>query len=142
MGSASGSELGCFGDSSLKIFANLGRYYLALPNSVAIRGASASTYTDQYFTYTGIDANGEPTGLTPFGPGPVSANGEFGQAPNPGAFAPSDLKSQYQDELILGFERRLAKVGTPVPRLRIVSWKLQSTTSATCITMTTLHVAT
>ncbi|MBB2757016.1 TonB-dependent receptor [Xanthomonas arboricola] len=104
-----GASWDVFGDSSLKIFANLGRYYLALPNSVAIRGASASTYTDQYFTYTGIDANGEPTGLTPFGPGPVSANGEFGQAPNPGAFAPSDLKSQYQDELILGFEKTIGE---------------------------------
>ncbi len=63
-----------FGDSSFKLFANLGRYYLALPNSVAIRGASASTYTNENFTYTGIDANGEPTGLTALGPGPVSSD--------------------------------------------------------------------
>lgn len=137
-----GASWDVFGDSSLKLFANLGRYYLALPNSVAIRGASASTYTDQYFTYTGIDANGEPIGLTPFGPGPVSANGEFGQAPNPGAFAPSDLKSQYQDELILGLRRRLAKVGIPAPRPLIESWKRRSTMSAICITMTTMPAAT
>ncbi|PPT90589.1 TonB-dependent receptor domain-containing protein, partial [Xanthomonas arboricola] len=43
-----------FGDSSFKVFANVGRYYLALPNQVAIRGASASTFTNEYFTYTGI----------------------------------------------------------------------------------------
>ncbi|TQU55972.1 Oar protein, partial [Xanthomonas perforans] len=104
-----GASWDVFGDSSLKIFANLGRYYLALPNSVAIRGASASTYTDEYFTYTGIDANGEPTGLGAIGPGPVSSNGEYGQAPDPNAFAPSDLKSQYQDEIILGFEKTLGE---------------------------------
>lgn len=104
-----GASWDVFGDSSLKVFANLGRYYLALPNSVAVRGASASTYTDEYFTYTGIDANGEPTGLAPIGPGPVSSNGEYGQAPDPNAFAPTDLKSQYQDEFILGFEKTLGE---------------------------------
>ncbi|MBO9756897.1 TonB-dependent receptor [Xanthomonas phaseoli] len=104
-----GASWDVFGDSSLKIFANLGRYYLALPNQVAIRGASASTYTDEYFAYTGIDANGEPTGLRPIGPGPVSSNGEYGQAPDPNAFAPTDLKSQYQDEFILGFEKTLGE---------------------------------
>ncbi|SOO31069.1 TonB-dependent receptor [Xanthomonas citri] len=104
-----GASWDVFGDSSLKVFANLGRYYLALPNSVAIRGASASTYTDEYFTYSGIDANGEPTGLGAIGPGPVSSNGEYGQAPDPNAFAPGDLKSQYQDEIILGFEKTLGE---------------------------------
>lgn len=98
-----------FGDSSLKVFANLGRYYLALPNSVAIRGASASTYTREYFTYTGIDADGNPTGLTALGPGPVSSNAEYGQTPDPASVAPSDLKSQYQDEFILGFEKTLGE---------------------------------
>jgi outer membrane receptor for ferrienterochelin and colicin len=96
-----------FGDSTFKVFGNLGRYYLALPNSVAIRGASASTFTSEYFTYTGIDAKGNPTGLKPLGPGPVSANGEYGQAPDTKTFAASDLKSQYQDEAILGFSKML-----------------------------------
>ncbi|KRG62095.1 Oar protein [Stenotrophomonas humi] len=98
-----------FGDSSLKVFANLGRYYLALPNSVAIRGASASTYTREYFTYSGIDADGNPTGLHALGPGPVSSNNEYGVAPDPYSVAPTDLKSQYQDELILGFEKTLGE---------------------------------
>ncbi|MBV6670276.1 TonB-dependent receptor [Xanthomonas euvesicatoria pv. alangii] len=102
-----GASWDIFGDSSLKVFANLGRYYLALPNSVAIRGASASTYTDEYFAYTGIDANSEPTGLRSLGPGPVSSNGEYGQAPDPNSFAPTDLKSQYQDEFLIGFEKTL-----------------------------------
>jgi outer membrane receptor protein involved in Fe transport len=102
-----GASWDLFGDASLKLFSSLGRYYLALPNSVAIRGASASTYTNEYFTYTGIDANGEPTGLTALGPGAVSSNGEYGQAPDPNSFAPTDLESQYQDEFILGFEKTI-----------------------------------
>jgi len=102
-----GASWDVFGDSSFKVYGNLGRYFLALPNSVAIRGASASTYTREYFTYTGIDASGNPTGLTPMGPGPVSANGEYGVAPDNKTFAPTDLKSQYQDEAILGFDKML-----------------------------------
>ncbi|QNK00444.1 TonB-dependent receptor domain-containing protein [Dyella telluris] len=96
-----------FGDSTFKVFGNLGRYYLALPNSVAIRGASPSTYTNEYFTYTGIDANGNPTGLNPIGPGPVSSNGEYGEAPDAKTVTASNLKSQYQDEAILGFTKML-----------------------------------
>ena len=101
------------GDSSFKVFGNAGRYFLALPNNVAIRGASASTYTREYFTYTGIDANGGPTGLTPVpridgGSGAYSSNGEYGQPIDVKAFAPSDLKNMYQDEFILGMEHALA----------------------------------
>lgn len=101
------------GDSSFKVFGNAGRYFLALPNNVAIRGASASTFTREYFTYTGIDANGGPTGLTPVpridgASGAYSSNGEYGQAIDVKAFAPSDLKSIYQDEFILGMEHALA----------------------------------
>lgn len=107
-----GASWDVFGDSSLKIFGNAGRYFLAMPNNVAIRGASASTFTNEYFTYTGIDANGTPTGLTPVpgvggapAPGPVSANGELGGRVDVLSFAPSDLKNMYQDEYILGLEK-------------------------------------
>ena len=101
------------GDSSLKIYGNVGRYYLALPQSVGERAATQSTFTDQYFTYSGIDANGAPTGLTPVptvdgapaGPGPVSANGEFGTSPDPNTVASTNLKPQYQDEFIVGFDK-------------------------------------
>ncbi|PPT92922.1 TonB-dependent receptor [Xanthomonas theicola] len=96
-----------FGDSSFKVYGNLGRYFLALPNSVAIRGASPATFTREYFTYTGIDAQGNATGLTPLGPGPVSSNGEFGQAPDAKGIAARDLKSMYQDEFMLGFDKTL-----------------------------------
>ncbi|WP_333679163.1 TonB-dependent receptor [Dyella sp.] len=106
-----GTSWDVFGDSSLKVYANLGRYYLALPSSVAIRGASASTYTDQYFTYSGIAANGAPTGLTALGPA-HSADNEYGVTPDPKTFTATNLRSEYQDELILGFDKTLGSAWT------------------------------
>ncbi|WP_414648220.1 TonB-dependent receptor [Dyella sp.] len=96
------------GDSTFKVFGNLGRYYLALPNSVAERAAGPSTFTYEYFTYAGIDpATGAPTGLKPIGPGPISSNGEYGATPDPKTVTATDLRSQYQDEAILGFSKML-----------------------------------
>ena len=100
------------GDSSFKVYGNAGRYYLALPTSVALRSAGSSLYTREYYTYTGIDANGIPTGLEPIdtskGPGaPFSANQEYGQPRDPHTSASTNLKSEYQDEYILGFDKKL-----------------------------------
>ncbi|MFC5436715.1 carboxypeptidase regulatory-like domain-containing protein [Rhodanobacter umsongensis] len=100
------------GDSSFKVYGNAGRYYLALPTSVALRSAGSSLYTRTYYTYTGIDANGVPTGLSPLdtsvGAGnPFSANGEYGQPRDPKVGATHNLKSEYQDEYILGFDKKL-----------------------------------
>ncbi|MFC4762250.1 TonB-dependent receptor [Dyella koreensis] len=100
------------GDSSFKVYGNAGRYYLAMPTSVALRSAGSSLYTRVYYTYTGIDANGIPTGLTPIdtslGAGtPFSANGEYGQPRDPKVGTAQNLKSEYQDEYILGFDKKL-----------------------------------
>ena len=104
------------GDATLKVFGNAGRYFLAMPNNVAVRGASASTYTWEYFNYTGIAADGTPTGLSPVqglnggpAPGAVSSNGEYGTPVDVLAFAPKDLKNMYQDEYILGFEKQIGQ---------------------------------
>ncbi len=102
------------GDSSFRVFGNAGRYYLALPQSVAQRAATPSSFSYEYFTYTGIDANGVPTGLTAVGglngapaPGPVSSNNEIGQDVDPNVVTAKNLKAQYQDEYILGFDKSL-----------------------------------
>ncbi|MFT4256733.1 MAG: TonB-dependent receptor [Pseudoxanthomonas sp.] len=105
-----------FGDSSFKVFANAGRYFLNMPNAVAIRGVGASTYTREYYTYTGISADGTPTGLTAINgvdsdeaAGPVSSNGELGTAKDPLVYVPEDIKSQYQDEFSFGFEAKVSE---------------------------------
>ncbi|SDG03517.1 TonB-dependent receptor plug domain-containing protein [Dyella sp. 333MFSha] len=98
------------GDSSLKVYANAGRYYLAMPASVALRAAAGSLYTNEYYTYTGIDANGNPTGLTQLASstgGAVSANNEYGTPPDAKTVASSNIKSEYQDEYMLGFTQQI-----------------------------------
>ncbi|XHS79693.1 TonB-dependent receptor plug domain-containing protein [Burkholderiaceae bacterium UC74_6] len=112
------------GNSTLKVFGNVGRYFLALPNNVAIRGANASLNSDKYYTYTGIAADGTPTGLTQIvpaagasgtcpagtvGAGSTSSNLECGNAPDPATVAIVNLKPHYQDEFIFGMEQSLTK---------------------------------
>jgi outer membrane receptor protein involved in Fe transport len=104
------------GDSTWKLFGNVGRYHLATPNQAAIRGASASLNTVEYFTYTGTDPRtGAPTGLvripltgtsTTICPGTqaISSNAECGTSPDPLTTTARDIKSHYQDEYIVGFE--------------------------------------
>ncbi|GAB3047477.1 TonB-dependent receptor [Stenotrophomonas tumulicola] len=106
------------GDSSLKLFANAGRYHLAMPNNVAVRAASGSLITSEYFTYTGVDpVTGAPTGLNSIPVDAslgytctgnvVSSNRECGEAPNPRTLAAVDIKSHFQDEYIVGLEQQL-----------------------------------
>ena len=98
------------GDSSLKIYGNAGRYYLALPASVAQRSAGSSVFTREYFTYSSIDANGVPHGLTPIATatgGPISSNNEYGQPRDPKTAAASNISSEYQDTYLVGFDKTL-----------------------------------
>src|SRR5690349_3604669 len=97
------------GDSTFKVYGNAGRYYLAMPASVALRAAGSSLFTREFFTYTGIDANGVPTGLTPIESstgGPISSNLEYGQPRDPLTATSRNLESEYQDEFILGFDKQ------------------------------------
>jgi len=111
-----------FGDSTFKVFANAGRYHLALPNNVALRGAAGSSNYSTYYTFTGIDANGVPQNLVsladPTHPQVCkgvnhfpyfSANCEYGDAPDPKTVAAKDLKAHYQDEYVLGMEKQLTQ---------------------------------
>ena len=92
------------GDGSTKIFGSAGRYSLQIPTHIAVRGASKSLFTRQFFTYTGVDASGAPIGrinqTVPF-----STNGEYGQEKSPLAVAAQNMKATNQDEITLGFEK-------------------------------------
>ncbi|MFC5743779.1 TonB-dependent receptor [Dyella tabacisoli] len=114
-----GASWDVFGDATLKVFGNAGRYHLAPPNNVAVRGASASLYTVEYFTYTGTDPRtGAPIGLksipvdaskgyTCAGGNAVSSNLECGQSLDPRTVAAKNMKSHFQDEYILGMQHQL-----------------------------------
>ena len=96
------------GDSSLKVFSNLGRYHVPLPTNVAVRGAGSSLFTQQNFAYTGVDANGVPTGLTALSKA-FSNNNEYGQAKNPLEVSAENMKGNFQDELAFGFEQAVSR---------------------------------
>lgn len=92
------------GDSTFKVFGSAGRYAIQIPNVVALRAANGSLNTQQYYAYTGTDANGIPTGLTQL-TAPFSTNGEYGQPRDPKVVASQSIKPAYQDEITFGIER-------------------------------------
>jgi hypothetical protein len=94
------------GDSSFKVYGNVGRYYLALPDNAAERAANRSTYLTQKYSYTGIDANGVPTGTVALGPA-TSPDGEYGLPKDPLQVTARNLKPEYVDEFIVGFDKKL-----------------------------------
>jgi hypothetical protein len=110
-----------FGDSTFKVYGNAGRYYLALPAALAARNpAEASINGSVVYTYTGISPNGVPTGLTvvPVAlapgvtmPGFFSSDGENGIPGNIKDYASTNLRPQYQDEYVLGFQKTLGNTG-------------------------------
>jgi len=102
-----------FGDSSAKLYGNVGRYYLALPSGLGTRMAGANSYVNTYYTYTSIDANGIPQGLNqlPATATPFSADGEYGTPKDPKVIASTDLKPMYQDEYVLGFQKQFNAFG-------------------------------
>lgn len=92
------------GDASFKVFGSIGRYTIQIPTVVALRGANGSLFTTQNYSYTGVDANGVPTGTAEL-TGVLSSNNEFGQAKDPKTVAAQDMKPAYQDEFTIGLER-------------------------------------
>ena len=100
-----------YGDSSLKVYANAGRFHLGLPTSVAVRGAGPSTFPSNYYSFTGIDpATGIPQGLSVGAPYSQTFynNGANGTPPDAKTVSIRDLKTYFQDEYILGFDKQLA----------------------------------
>ncbi|WP_426112288.1 TonB-dependent receptor [Massilia sp. PWRC2] len=95
------------GDSTLKVYGSAGRYSIQIPTHVAIRGASRSTLTREYFTYTGVGADGQPLGLQNL-TGVTSSDNEFGQAKLFQTVSAQNIKPSFQDEVTLGFEQALS----------------------------------
>jgi outer membrane receptor protein involved in Fe transport len=95
------------GDSTFKIYGNVGRYYLALPDNAAERAANVSTFLTTHYSYTGIDpATGVPTGLQVLDP-TTSPDGEYGLPKDPEQVTARNLKPEYLDEFIVGFDKQL-----------------------------------
>lgn len=97
------------GDGESKLYGSVGRYSLPIAANVALRAASASLYTDFYYSYDGTlaptTAVPTPTGSYADGAYDQVINGEDGSVPDPAAVASKDLKPYTQDEAILGYQQ-------------------------------------
>ncbi|MEW9572251.1 TonB-dependent receptor [Rhodanobacter sp. Si-c] len=112
-----------FGDSSAKLYGNAGRYYLALPSGLGTRMAGDNAYLEQFYTYTSIDANGIPQGLTQIPTSTAySPDGETGIAKDPKVIAATNLKPMYQDEYVLGFQKLFNAFGQSLVWTSQATW--------------------
>ncbi len=102
-----GASWDVYGDSTTKVFGSAGRYHLQMPTHLAVRGASRSTNTRQFYTYTGVDEKGTPTGQVTLTE-PYSSNNEYGQAKDANVLSAQGLKPTFQDEVTLGLEQVLS----------------------------------
>lgn len=96
------------GDSSLKVYANAGRYYIPVAVNTNIRATRGELSETQYFTFTGRD----PRTQGPLGMGAQIGTPQVvgdGSLPNPATIADTELKPMSQDEFILGFQQAIAK---------------------------------
>jgi hypothetical protein len=116
-----GASWNVFGDATLKVFANAGRYYIPVASNTNIRATRLENATEEYYTFTGMDPRtAAPTGLSaPIG---ISIGDPNAQLPNPGTVADTDLKPMSQDEYILGFQKAISKkwaVGLKVTQRKV-----------------------
>ena len=101
--------------ASFKVFGNAGRYALPLTATVAVRGASASLFSEEYYCLHGHRsdhgcADGPTQVINPI-LGHASATSTTSSA-SARIRAPSrrqNLEPMYQDEYILGFQKQLTE---------------------------------
>ena len=103
------------GDSTMKVFGNAGRYYLALPLTTATSIAAPVIATNLYGTYTGIDpVTGEPIGFNPLTQNPstgVSIDNEYGQPKDPSVSTAQNIKAEFSDNYVLGMQQQFEMLG-------------------------------
>lgn len=113
-----GASFDPIGDNSTKVFGSYSRYFFPVAASTNNRLGGAELDQNQFFRFSGLDANNVPiltTQLTPATSAPcivgtgqcsVTSDGTAGDA---STLISSNLKSQSLDEYILGFERRIGR---------------------------------
>ncbi len=108
-----------FGDGRTRAYGSFGRYFLPIAANTNNRLGGAELDQDQFFRFSGLDANNAPiltTQLTPRGGSSclgglqgsciVRADGAPG---DPRSLIAGNLESQSLDEYILGIERRVGR---------------------------------
>jgi len=97
------------GNGESKFYGTVGQYYLPVSNNTVYRAASGVSDTTTHYTFTGVGADGAPTGIDP-------VNGSVGNSQTVGSVATIPEKDIFQAkeadpfskiEYILGFETML-----------------------------------
>ncbi|TKB57627.1 TonB-dependent receptor [Ferrimonas aestuarii] len=92
------------GDSTQKLYATAGRYYIPIASNTNIRSTRTESFTEKFYFVDGFN----PEDGTP-----INLGEQFGreiidnQTPDPRNIAVSDLDPMYQDEFILGYQHAL-----------------------------------
>jgi hypothetical protein len=102
-----GASWDVFGDSSFKVYGNLGRYYLALPDNAAERAANTSVFLTTTYNYDAIDPTTGIPHTTDVVIAEHSPDGEKGAPKDPQEVTARNLKPEYVDEFIVGFDKQI-----------------------------------
>jgi hypothetical protein len=96
------------GDSSLKVFGNVGRYFIPVASNTNIRATRAEKFIQTFHTFSSRDPRTQgPVNIGPsLGVPQVVSDGKL---PDPGTVADTRLQPMNQDEMILGFQKALNK---------------------------------
>jgi hypothetical protein len=93
------------GDSSLKIFGNIGRYFLPVANVINIKQAGPFLDRRTFYAFGGFDENNIP--ILGEQLGDVDTSQGDGTVPDVRGEVDADMDPVYQDELILGFQKQI-----------------------------------
>jgi len=96
------------GDQSLKVYGNLGRYYIPVMSNTNVRLAGAETDYTEFYAYTGTnsaDAFQRPGRGQQLGSRLVNGDGTAG---DPRSVVDPNIEPMYQDEFIVGMQQALA----------------------------------
>ena len=97
------------GNGDLKVFSNIGRYFIPVYSNTNVRLSGSETdYTDFYLYGGSLSADRfqRPTTGTQLGTRVQTSNGA---TPDPRSVVDSKIKPMYQDEFIVGMQKSLAK---------------------------------
>lgn len=96
------------GDSSAKVFANAGRYFIPIAANTNIRASNWQAVTTEYYLYDGtVDARTQAPNQLGAKLGDTLVSGR-NTSPDPATVASANLEPMLQDELIIGYQRELA----------------------------------
>lgn len=104
-----GFSFDLLGDGRTKLFGNAGRYTMPIATNTNIRFAGGEFFTEQYYTFSGMNADGTPILGTPVGSLRTLSNGVV---PVPAETVDSDIDPMYQDEYILGIQSQVTDTTT------------------------------